>query len=100
MFGGLLRRVAAVGPRYLQGRSPLPRIRLDAPGTVSGTTKFWEATAGPDGLRLRWGLDGQKGQNLRISLEQCADGNPVRELVDRSEKKLAEGYRFVEAYCR
>ena len=88
-----------MGPSYLQGRSLLPQIRLDAPGTVSGTRKFWEATAGPEGLRLRWGPDGRQGQTTLIAPDRCAEGNPVRELVHRSESKLAEGYHLKKACC-
>lgn len=103
LFEGVLSRAAVLGLSYLQGRSLLPRIRLDSPGAVFGTRKFWEATAGPDGLRLRlrlrWGPDGRQGQTILIAPDQCAEENPVRELVHRSESKLTEGYHLKKTCC-
>ena len=40
------------------------------------------------------GRSGRRGRSLTISADDCVDGNPVRELLERSLQKLAEGYHL------
>ena len=67
-----------------------PFLHLDK-GTPSGG-KFWGATATPQGLSLTWGRSGTTGQRINVAVDQCADHNPVQELLNRALKKLRGGY--------
>ena len=67
-----------------------PFLHLDK-GTPSGG-KFWSATATPQGLSLTWGRSGTTGQRISVAVDQCADHNPVQELLNRALKKLRGGY--------
>ena len=45
-------------------------------------------------MLLAWGSSGRTGRSLTIPADDCVDGNPVRELLERSLQKLAEGYHI------
>ena len=87
--------------RVRQGFSPLlgadisafrtpPFVHLDK-GTPSGG-KFWGATATPQGLVLTWGRNGTVGQRVTVNPAQCVNHDPIQELLNRTLKKLREGY--------
>ena len=44
------------------------------------------------GLTLNWGRSGTVGQSINIETRQCANQDPVQELLNRTLKKLREGY--------
>ena len=67
-----------------------PFLHLDK-NTSSGG-KFWGATATPQGLTLTWGRSGTVGQRVSVDAAQCANRDPVQELLNRTLKKLREGY--------
>lgn len=85
----ILRYVEA-DPGYLDMLPQLPQIILKN----EASSRFWRGEAFSHALELLCGRSGRRGRSLTISADDCVDGNPVRELLERSLQKLAEGYHL------
>lgn len=70
----------------------LPDVHLNQPTSNKAGGKFWRCTVTAGGLDITWGQWKTAGQNLHIERAQCADTDPVQELLNRAQKKLREGY--------
>ena len=75
-------------PGYLDTLPQLPKIILKN----EASSRFWRGEAFSHALELLCGRSGRRG--LTIPADDCVDGNPVRELLERSLQKLAEGYHL------
>ncbi len=58
------------------------------------SSRFWRGEAFSHALELLRGRSGRRGRSLTIPADDCVDGNPVRELLERSLQKLSEGYHI------
>lgn len=58
------------------------------------SSRFWRGEAFSHALELLRGSSGRSGRSLTIPADDCVDGNPVQELLERSFQKLAEGYHI------
>ena len=77
----ILGHMEADDPGYLDTLPQLPQVILKN----EASSRFWRGEAFSHGRR---------GRSLTISADDCVDGNPVRELLERSLQKLAEGYHL------
>ena len=75
-------------PGYLDTLPQLPQVILKN----EASSRFWRGEAFSHALELLCGRSGRRG--LTIPADDCVDGNPVRELLERSLQKLAEGYHI------
>ncbi|WP_294624239.1 hypothetical protein [uncultured Bilophila sp.] len=75
-------------PGYLDTLPQLPQVVLKN----EASSRFWRGEAFSHALELLCGRSGRRG--LTIPADDCVDGNPVRELLERSLQKLAEGYHL------
>ena len=73
---------------YLDTLPQLPQVILKN----EASSRFWRGEAFSHALELLCGRSGRRG--LTIPADDCVDGNPVRELLERSLQKLAEGYHL------
>lgn len=85
----ILRHMEA-DPGYLDTLPQLPQVVLKN----EASSRFWRGEAFSHALELLCGRSGRRGRSLTISADDCVDGNPVRELLERSLQKLAEGYHL------
>ena len=85
----ILRHMEA-DPGYLDTLPQLPQVILKN----EASSRFWRGEAFSHALELLCGRSGRRGRSLTISADDCVDGNPVRELLERSLQKLAEGYHI------
>ena len=85
----ILRHMEA-DPGYLDTLPQLPQVVLKN----EASSRFWRGEAFSHALELLCGRSGRRGRSLTISADDCVDGNPVRELLERSLQKLAEGYHI------
>ena len=85
----ILRHMEA-DPGYLDTLPQLPQVILKN----EASSRFWRGEAFSHALELLCGRSGRRGRSLTISADDCVDGNPVRELLERSLQKLAEGYHL------
>ena len=69
-----------------------PFIHLDKASNNSSGGKFWGATVTPQGLVLNWGRANTVGQRVTVDTAQCVNRDPIEEMLNRSIKKLREGY--------
>ena len=76
-------------PDYLDTLPQLPQVILK--NEASSRFRRGEAFSRLEILR---GCSGQSGRSLTIPADDCVDGNPVRELLQRSLQKLSEGYHI------
>lgn len=83
----ILRHMEA-DPGYLDTLPQLPQVILKN----EASSRFWRGEAFSHALELLCGRSGRRG--LTIPADDCVDGNPVRELLERSLQKLAEGYHL------
>jgi len=83
----ILGHMEADDPGYLD---TLPQVILKN----EASSRFWRGEAFSHALELLCGRSGRRGRSLTISADDCVDGNPVRELLERSLQKLAEGYHL------
>ena len=74
-------------PGYLD---TLPQVILKN----EASSRFWRGEAFSYALELFRGCSGRSGRSLTIPADDCVDGNPVRELLERSLEKLSEGYHI------
>ena len=77
-------------PGYLDTLPQLPQVILKN----EASSRFWRGEAFSHALELLCGRSGRRGRSLTIPTDDCVDGNPVRELLERSLQKLAEGYHI------
>lgn len=70
----------------------LPFIHLEKASNNPAGSKFWGATVTAQGLILNWGRSGTSGQRITVDTAQCANHDPMQELLNRTLKKLREGY--------
>lgn len=77
-------------PGYLDTLPQLPQVILK--NEVS--SRFWRGEAFSYALELFRGCSGRSGRSLTIPADDCVDGNPVQELLERSLEKLSEGYHI------
>ena len=75
-------------PGYLDTLPQLPQVVLKN----EASSRFWRGEAFSHALEHLCGRSGRRG--LTIPADDCVDGNPVRELLERSLQKLAEGYHL------
>ena len=75
-------------PGYLDTLPQLPQVILKN----EASSRFWRGEAFSHALEILCGRSGRRG--LTIPADDCVDGNPVRELLERSLQKLAEGYHL------
>ena len=75
-------------PGYLDTLPQLPQVILKN----EASSRFWRGEAFSHALELLCGRSGRRG--LTIPADDCVDGNPVRELLERSLQKLSEGYHI------
>ena len=83
----ILGHMEADDPGYLDTLPQLPQVILKNEASSRGEA-FSHA------LELLCGRSGRRGRSLTIPADDCVDGNPVRELLERSLQKLAEGYHI------
>ena len=69
---------------YLDTLPQLPQVILKN----EASSRFWRGEAFSHALELL------RGRSLTIPADDCVDGNPVQELLERSLQKLAEGYHI------
>ena len=86
----ILGHMEADDPGYLDTLPQLPQVILKN----EASSRFWRGEAFSHALELLRGRSGRSGRSLTIPADDCVDGNPVRELLERSKKKLSEGYRI------
>ena len=77
-------------PSYLDTLPQLPQVILKN----EASSRFWRGEAFSHALELLRGSSGRSGRSLTIPADDCVDGNPVQELLERSLQKLSEGYRI------
>ena len=78
-------------PGYLDTLPQLPQVILKN----EASSRFWRGEAFSYALELfPGGCSGRSGRSLTIPADDCVDGNPVRELLERSLEKLSEGYHI------
>lgn len=77
-------------PGYLDTLPQLPQVILKN----EASSRFWRGEAFSHALELFRGCSGRSGRSLTIPADDCVDGNPVQELLERSLKKLSEGYHI------
>ena len=77
-------------PGYLDTLPQLPKIILKN----EASSRFWRGEAFSYALELFRGCSGRSGRSMTIPADDCMDGNPVQELLERSLQKLAEGYHI------
>ena len=75
---------------YLDTLPQLPQVILKN----EASSRFWRGEAFSHALEFLYGRSGRRGRSLTIPADDCVDGNPVRELLERSLQKLAEGYHI------
>lgn len=77
-------------PSYPDTLPQLPQVILKN----EASSRFWRGKAFSHALELLYGCSGRRGRSLTISADDCVDGNPVQELLERSLQKLSEGYHI------
>ncbi|WP_302980713.1 hypothetical protein [Bilophila wadsworthia] len=77
-------------PDFLDSLPHPPQVILKN----GASSRFWRGEASSHALELFWGVSGRSGRSLTIPADDCVDGNPVQELLERSWKKLSEGYHI------
>ena len=77
-------------PGYLD---TLPQLLQDILKNEA-SSRFWRGEAFSYALELFRGCSGRSGRSMTIPADDCMDGNPVQELLERSLQKLAEGYHI------
>ena len=77
-------------PGYLDTLPQLPQVILKN----EASSRFWRGVAFSHALELFRGCSGRSGRSMTIPADDCMDGNPVQELLERSLQKLAEGYHI------
>ena len=73
-------------PDYLDTLPQLPQVILKN----EASSRFRRGEAFSHALEILRGCSGQSGRSLAIPADDCVDGNPVRELLQRSLQKLSE----------
>ncbi len=71
---------------YLDTLPQLPQVILKK----EASSRFRRGEAFSHALEILRGCSGQSGRSLTIPADDCVDGNPVRELLQRSLPKLSE----------
>ena len=77
-------------PGYLDTLPQLPQVILKN----EASSRFWRGEAFSHALEILCGRSEGRGRSLTIPADDCVDGNPVQELLERSLQKLSEGYRI------
>lgn len=77
-------------PDYLDTLPQLPQVILKN----EASSRFWRGEAFSHALELLCGRSEGRGRSLTIPADDCVDGNPVQELLERSLQKLSEGYHI------
>ncbi len=77
-------------PGYLDTLPQLLQVILKN----EASSRFWRGEAFSYALELFRGCSGRSGRSMTIPADDCMDGNPVQELLERSLQKLAEGYHI------
>ena len=77
-------------PGYLDTLPQLLQVILKD----EASSRFWRGEAFSYALELFRGCSGRSGRSMTIPADDCMDGNPVQELLERSLQKLAEGYHI------
>ena len=77
-------------PGYLDTLPQLLQVILK----IEASSRFWRGEAFSYALELFRGCSGRSGRSMTIPADDCMDGNPVQELLERSLQKLAEGYHI------
>ena len=77
-------------PGYLDTLPQLLQVILKN----EASSRFWRGEAFSYALELFRGCSGRSGRRMTIPADDCMDGNPVQELLERSLQKLAEGYHI------
>ena len=85
----ILRHMEA-DPGYLDTLPQHPQVILKN----EASSRFWRGEAFSHALELFRGCSGRSGRSMTIPADDCMDGNPVQELLERSLQKLAEGYHI------
>ena len=75
---------------YLDTLPQFPQVILKN----EASSRFWRGEAFSYALELLRGNSGRSGRSLTIPADDCVDGNPVQELLERSLQKLSEGYHI------
>ena len=77
-------------PGYLDTLPQLLQVILKN----EASSRFWRGEAFSYALEPFRGCPGRSGRSMTIPADDCMDGNPVQELLERSLQKLAEGYHI------
>ena len=77
-------------PGYLDTLPQLPQVILKN----EASSRFWRGEAFSHALEILCVRSEGRGRSLTIPADDCVDGNPVQELLERSLQKLSEGYRI------
>ena len=75
---------------YLDTLPQLPQVILKN----EASSRFWSGEAFSHTLELLCGRSEGRGRSLTIPADDCMDGNPVQELLERSLQKTSEGYHI------
>ena len=77
-------------PGYRDTLPQLPQVILKN----EASSRFWRGEAFSHALEILCGRSEGRGRSLTIPADDCEDGNPVQELLERSLQKLSEGYHI------
>lgn len=77
-------------PGYLDTLPQLPQVILKN----EASSRFWRGEALFACAGTFPGMLRRSGRSMTIPADDCMDGNPVQELLERSLQKLAEGYHI------
>ena len=77
-------------PGYLDTLPQLLQVILKN----EASSRFWRGEAFSYAVELFRRCSGRSGRSMTIPADDCMDGNPVQELLERSLQKLAEGYHI------
>lgn len=74
-----------------------PTVYLEHASSSGG--KWWECKADPRGVHIAHGKQiGTQKNSLTVPLDRCKDGNPLKEMMIRCEKKIVtDGYSLIAA---
>ena len=91
----------SVGIQYLEQKmtgislTDSPKVYLRRSHRAPNSYDFWQAEASEAGLEIHLGIEGTNGRDFFRDIQNCADQNPVKELLVRASNKLSEGYSLI-----
>lgn len=74
-------------------------LRKNWESPVGPGMKDWICAASPAGVAISYGRPGQICKPLLYNIDDCLNGSPLEELLQRSIRKLRENYRLMLPLC-